>query len=146
MPKRASLKDADAANGSTIHEEPRTNGINEAQLKGFVSEYENEAAEIDRILEEARVACQPHVDQQKAIAKQAAESGIEKKTFKAKLRERQLRRKADGCRSVLSERQQEVFDEISLKLNDLARDVGPLGEAALSAHKKAGPAAAAAAH
>lgn len=138
MPRKAKLDDQ-----PTVHESERSNGINEAQLKGFISEYEDEQAVIDKIMEDARVASQPHVDQMKAVAKEAAEAGIEKKAFKAKLRERSLRRKADHCRSVLSERQQEVFDEISLKLQDLANDIGPLGQAALDKHLGNGEGAAA---
>lgn len=129
MPRQAKQIDSE----ERVHE-ARHNGISEPQLKGFVSEYENEQAEIDAIMERARTDCQPHVDQMKAIAKEAAEAGIEKKAFKAKIRERALRRKADGCRSVLSERQQDVFDEISVKLGDLAESIGPLGKAALEAH------------
>lgn len=142
MPRKAKIDDANAGDGATVHAD-RTNGINEAQLKGFVAEFEDEQASIDEIMENARIASQPHVDQMKAIAKEAAEAGIEKKAFKAKIRERALRRKADHCRSVLSERQQEVFDEISIKLKDLADDIGPLGKAALDKHLGNGEGAAA---
>jgi hypothetical protein len=117
MVKTASFEDSDKGEGE-VHPD-LSNGINEAMLKGFVADIEAEQIAIDEIMENARVACQPHVDKMKEIAKDAAECGIEKKAFKAKLRERNLRRKADKCRATLSERQQEVFDEISQKLGDL---------------------------
>lgn len=118
MPRRAKIEDGD---GKTLPDmsAKRSNGINEAQLKGFVAEIEDEQAKIDEIMGNAAVACQPHVDQIKAIKKEAAEAGIPKKPLGAKLRERGLRHKADRCREVLSEEQQSVFDEISQKLDDL---------------------------
>lgn len=117
MVKTAKVDDSDKGEGQ-VHPD-LSNGINEAMLKGFVADIENEQIAIDEIMENARVACQPHVDRIKELSKEAAECGIEKKAFKAKLRERGLRRKADKCRATLSERQQEVFDEISSKLGDL---------------------------
>jgi hypothetical protein len=117
MARTAKLDESDVGEG-TVHPD-LSNEFTDTVVKGFVADYENEQSEIDVILENARVACQPHVDRMKEIAKEAAECGIEKKAFKAKLRERTLRRKADKCRATLSERQQEVFDDISTKLGDL---------------------------
>ena len=116
MPRTAKIDD-DATNGATVHASP-VNGMNEGALKGFVSEYEHEQAQIDEIMDNAKAACQPHIDQQKAIAKAAAEAGVEKKPFRAKIRERALKRRAEGCRGTLSEAQQAIFDEISQKLGD----------------------------
>jgi hypothetical protein len=130
MPRRSKQTDAEPK----VHAAERSNGINESQLKGFVAEIEDEQFKIDEIMSNAAAACQPHVDQIKAIKKEAAEAGIPKKPLSAKLRERGLRRKADKCREVLSEEQRDIFDEISLKLNDLAESLGPLGEAARDAH------------
>lgn len=117
MPKRAEMKDE-----GQVHQDltaDRTNGINEQQLKDFVDQYEAELIEIDTIMENARVAAQPHNDQCKAIAKAAAEAGIEKKAFKAKIRERALKRKAERVTDSLSERQKDIFAEITLKLGEL---------------------------
>lgn len=116
MPRQAKLSD-DAVDGGKVHASP-VNGMNEAALKGFVSEFEHEQSLIDEIMDNAKAACQPHIDQQKAIAKAAAEAGVEKKPFRAKIRERALKRRADGCRGTLSEAQQAIFDEISQKLGD----------------------------
>lgn len=115
MTRRSKMKDEAA----TIHEVERRNGINEAQLKGFVAEIDGEQDAIDEIMRNAQTACQPHVDRIKEIKREAAEAGIAKKPLTAKLRERTLRRKADACRETLSETQQSVFDEISQKLGDL---------------------------
>ena len=70
-------------------------------------------------MQNAREACQPHVDQVKAIMKEAQNNGIPKKPLGAKLRERSLRRKADGVTESLSDAQRDIFLEISLKLGDL---------------------------
>jgi len=118
MPKSAKLTD----DAETIHAaaaSERTNGINEGQLKGFVAEIEKEQAAIDEIMRNAQTACQPHLDQIKAIKKEAAEAGIAKKPLTAKLAERALRRRADAKRETLSEEQRAIFDEISQKLGDL---------------------------
>jgi hypothetical protein len=74
------------------------------------------------------------LDEIKAIKKAAAEAGIPKKVFSAKLRERSLLRKADAVRGTLSEEQQEFFDEVTVKLGELSESIGPLGQAALEKH------------
>ena len=117
MPRRAEMKDE----GQVLADQTKTgsNELSATQLQGIVNEYEELTQQIDKIYEDARVAAQPLIDQQKDIVKRAAEMGAEKKALKAKLRERQLRRKADAVTDSLSERQREVFAEISAKLNDL---------------------------
>lgn len=137
MPRKAKL---DGDGEAKVHASERTNGINEAQLKGFVAEAEDEQAKIDEIMRDAVVACQPHVDQIKAIAKAAAEDGgIPKKVFRAKLRERGLKRRADAVRGTLSAEQQDTFDEITVKLGELAASLGPLGKAAYDEHVGGAP-------
>jgi hypothetical protein len=116
MPRTAEIPD-DETKEKTVHSS--VNGIDETSLKGFVSEYEAEQFAIDEIMAQAAIDCQPHKDQQKEIAKAAAEAGIPKKPFKAKLRERGLERKAHKCREGLSEDQRALFDEISAKLGDM---------------------------
>lgn len=115
MPKRAKMKEE----GEVLADLTKTNGINAEQLKGFVAEIEDEQAKIDEIMKNAAIAAQPHLDQIKAIKKEAAEAGIPKKPLAAKIRERGLRRKADACRETLSEEQRDIFDEISQKMDDL---------------------------
>jgi hypothetical protein len=88
-------------------------------LQGFVKDYEAEQGEIDVIMDRARAACQPHLDRMKELVKDAAECGIEKKAFKAKLRERTHLRKAENVSASLSDRQKEVFAEITTKLSAL---------------------------
>lgn len=117
MPRRAEMKDE-----GQVHDDLTKAGSNElsaTQLQGIVNEYEELTQKIDKLYEDARVAAQPLVDQQKDIIKRASEMGAEKKALRAKLRERSLRRKADAVTNSLSERQREVFAEISAKLNDL---------------------------
>lgn len=117
MPRSAKL-DENPTSGAVLTD-LTANGINATLLKNFVSEIEGEQTEIDAIMEKAKAACQPHLDQIKAIKKEAAENGIEKKALVAKLRERSLRRRAEHVTDALSERQKEIFAEISAKLNDL---------------------------
>ena len=117
MPRQAKLSD-DALDGGTVHVSS-VNGMNEAALKGFVAEHEYEQDRIDKIMSDAKAACQPHVDNQKAIRKAAAEAGIPKKPFAAKLSERTLRRKAERVTDKLSDAQKAIFAEISAKLGDM---------------------------
>lgn len=116
MPRTAEIPD-DPTDGAVVHS--TVNGMNEAALKGFVAEYEDEQKKIDQIMRDAREACQPFVDQQKEIKKAAAEAGIPKKPFSAKIRERSLRRRADQVTDSLSEEQKAIFAEISAKLGDM---------------------------
>jgi len=115
MPRSAVIPD-DATEGATVHSS--VNGMNEAALKGFIAEIEDEKFKIDEIMRNAAQACQPHIDNIKEIKKSAEEAGIAKKPLNAKLRERSLKRKAEGCRETLSEAQRALFDEISQKLGD----------------------------
>lgn len=117
MPKRT--KDAEP-DGGDIHEAIRENGISEKKLKSFVKRAENEMGEIEKIMADAKAACQPHVDEIKVIKKEAATAGIPKKVFSVKLRERSFLRRAEDAPSILSDEQLAIFNEISEKL-------GPLG-------------------
>lgn len=116
MPRKAKKADT-----STVHEDISSNGISAKKLKGFFAEVEQEQAAIDEIMVKAVQACQPHRDQQKEIIKAAAEAGVPKKVFKAKLNERRFLTKAELADSALSDEQKEIFAQVSLKL-------GPLGE------------------
>jgi hypothetical protein len=116
MPKTARVDESDKGDGKILKDEKAatiSNDFNDKLCKGFVADYEQEQEEIESIMEAARVQCQPHVDRLKEISKEAAECGIEKKAFKAKLAERSLLRRADAKRSTLSDRQREVFDRMS---------------------------------
>lgn len=116
MPKQAAMPDD--TTGATVHTSS-VNGMNEGALKGFVAEYEDEQEKIDKIMRDATAACEPHVTQQKAIKKAAAEAGIPKKPFSAKIRERSLLRRAEHVTDSLSEEQKSIFAEISAKLGDM---------------------------
>lgn len=116
MPRQAKKSKKDEG---TVHEDLRENGISEEALTGFVSEYENESAEMARIMSLAVKACQPHKDEQKKILKAAAEAGAPKKVFKAKLNERADLRRAESRRIGLKEADQELFDEITEKMKGM---------------------------
>lgn len=116
MPRTAEIPD-DPTDGAKVH--ASVNGIDEAALKGFVGEIEDESIKIEKIMSDAQAACQPHVDAIKAIKKAAAEAGIPKKPLSAKIRERSLLRRAEGVTDSLNDDQKSVFAEISAKLGDL---------------------------
>lgn len=116
MPRTAEIPD-NPTDGATIHSS--VNGINEATLKAFISEYEDEQDQINKIMADAEAACQPHKDRQKEIKTEAAEASIPKKPFAAKIRERALRRRAEQVADALSETQKAIFAEISAKLGDM---------------------------
>lgn len=116
MPKQATMPDDDK--DVKVHV-ANSNSINEEALNGYVAEYEDEDAKIEEIMLNARKACQPHVDQKKAILKEAAEHGIDKVPFKAKLGERKDNRKAERRRSALNEKQQADFDAITAALGEM---------------------------
>ncbi len=117
MPRTAEIPD-DPTEGAKVHV-ANSNSINEEALNGYVSEYEEEDSKIAEIMLNARKSCQPHVDQKKAILKEAAEHGIDKAPFKAKLAQRKDLRKAENRRSVLNEKQQADFDAITAALGEL---------------------------
>jgi hypothetical protein len=73
-------EDLNPHDGSRIH--GAVNGINEALLKGYVSSIETENAKIEEIMRKAREACQPHVDEIKAIKKTAAKTKSPKSRFR----------------------------------------------------------------
>ena len=125
MPRKPKSDDGQVHQDET----KRTNGLNESQVKGFFAEAEDEMASIDEIMREATEKCQVHKDRIKEIAKEAAESGVPKKVFRTKLRERSLLRRADACRDTLSEAQRDEYDLVSQALGQFGDT--PLGSAAL---------------
>jgi hypothetical protein len=116
MPKTANIDEE--ASEKTVHA-ARDNGVDEKKLKSFIIEYEACEAKIDEINEAAVKKCQPHKDEQKRIAKQAAQDGMTKEVFAAKLRERKHLRKAQLVTISLNPGQRDLFDEFTQKLTDL---------------------------
>jgi hypothetical protein len=114
-------KEAPEDQAGEVHQDiSRGAGANDEKLLiELVTAAEARSMEIEEIMRDAAQAAQPHVDEIKAIKKRAAEAGIPKKVFSAKLRERGLLRKADKCRETLSEEQRDEFDELTAKLEQL---------------------------
>lgn len=113
MPRTAEIPD-DPTEGAKVH--ATVNGLDEAALKAFATEIEDEMSKISTIRKNAKSACQPHLDKIKELKKDAAEAGIAKKAFSAKLRERSLLRRAEGVTDSLTEAGKAAFAEISAKL------------------------------
>jgi hypothetical protein len=128
MPRKAKLK----AGEETVHAAKiGGNGFDSELLKSMVAECEEHEEAMEKIMRDAREACQPHVDEVKAIKKRAAEeNGVPKKVFSAALRERKILRKAETVRSTLSDDQAETYDQVKHALGMLA-DM-PLGRVALT--------------
>lgn len=76
----------------TIHRDaaPASNGYDGEEMMTFIEAYEAEQREIDRIMDEAKAACQPHRQELPKILKQAAEAGFAKKQFAVHLKARAL--------------------------------------------------------
>ncbi len=113
MPRSAAI----AEESGTVHPD-LTNGFTKEAAIGFVSEIEAEQAKIDEIMAQAKVDCQPHIDQIKAIKKRAAEQNFEKKAFAAVLSKRRHERKAEQADSALNDEQKEKFRQIELFVDD----------------------------
>lgn len=97
-------------------DDPKPASINRDKAEKYVSAWESLDAKIDKALAQAAKDVQPFKDDQKAIVKRAAENGIPKAEFKAVLRERKLRRKADAVRGSLNKNQQETYDVLKVAL------------------------------
>lgn len=93
----------------------KTNGATEEMCKGFVSEHEDEQIKIDNINRDAVKAAAPYRARQVEIAKEAAESGVPKKVFNARINERKKLRDAALIRDGLNEDQKIDFDNFKAK-------------------------------
>ena len=88
------------------------NTIAAAKFEPFIGRHENEQAEIDKIMAQARKDCQPHRDNQKTIKDEAADAGFRKQPFNAVLKERKLIRKANEIRAKLADEQKDDYDQM----------------------------------
>jgi hypothetical protein len=110
VPRRAKRKE----DGQVHRDETagRGNGMDAAVLNETIEAVEEHLAAISKINADAKVACQPHIDQIKALKKAAAEAGIPKKPLSAKIRQRGLLRRAEKVAASLSDAQRETLAEI----------------------------------
>lgn len=109
---------------------PGHNGYDPVKLKGFVSEFETQQAEIDKIMAEARKKAEPFRAQQKDIKNACKkEVGVAKGTFSHIIRERKLRKKLDEIDNDLNGEEADDADRVRHALGMLA-DL-PLGQAAV---------------
>lgn len=124
MPKKLTETEGE---GKVLHD-VSTNGIDEEDLNDFIRRYEAEEAAVAEVMKTASVSCQPNRDEMKAIKKEAAEEGMEKKAFMAIIRKRRFLRKAQKVADALAERQRAVFDEMDTKSLQLDLFAAPPGE------------------
>lgn len=130
MPRRPKLDE-----GQTLTEVPATNGLTDQEIAELIEASEAEQAQIDELMSEATEACQVHRDEMKAIAKRAAESGLQKRAFACMLKKRKAQRRADTAASSLNDKAREDFERIAAALARLANELGPLGQAAQAHHQ-----------
>lgn len=95
------------------------NGIDEALLKAFIQEVEDESQKMADIDANARKAKQPHVDHIKTILKKAAEKGISKAPLKAALRKRHHLRAADSVDNSLNDNEKALYAQIQQLSGDM---------------------------
>ena len=100
-----------------------------SKAKEFIERIESVQGEINDIMAEAKARCEPKREDIKAIKKEAADTGIQRRPFNAVLAVRKAEAKAESIRANLDEDHQTFFDNLRHALGDLA-DL-PLGQAAL---------------
>jgi hypothetical protein len=127
-----SAKPAGAGNGKTAPHGENTI-IKSPVAKKFTKAIEHEQAEVERIMADARAACEPHRQHVQALMKQAAEQGLPKSEFASALRWRKLGRKQRAIRDGLTREQRNRYDMIQQCLGDYATT--PLGHAAAMAEE-----------
>lgn len=121
MPVQAPALSENPTDGSTVLPDKThgKNGIDEALLKAFIQEVEDEKGKIAAIEADARKAKQPHVDHIKLILKRAAEKGISKAPLKAALNKRHHLRAADSVDASLNDNEKALFAQIQQLSGDM---------------------------
>jgi uncharacterized protein (UPF0335 family) len=111
------------------------NGASDEALKDYIAKYEAmEAEKLSSKMSHASV-CAKISARQKDLLDEAKSAGVNKKSFKAVIKVRDLERKVDAAREELEDDEMETFDDIMEVLGDFG-DL-PLGQAAASKGKKA---------
>ncbi len=93
------------------------NGIPKQLLENYVLDVETAKEQIKAIMDKAREECEPLQEHINEVIKTAAENGIAKAPLKAKLKERELLRKANSVDENLTPEQKDIFIEIEAKLS-----------------------------
>jgi hypothetical protein len=109
----------------------RSNGYDPEALAGFIKRVEAFQAEIDELALEYKEKAAPYREEIAGIKREAHDQGIPKTELAAVLRKRRLEYKAAHVGDKLDLAERANFDEMIEILERLAKQMGPLGEAAL---------------
>jgi uncharacterized protein (UPF0335 family) len=111
------------------------NAASDEAIKDYVAKYEAmEAEKLSSKMSHASV-CAKISARQKDLLDEAKSAGVNKKSFKAVIKVRDLERKVEAARDELEDDEASTFDDILSALGNFA-DL-PLGQAAVAKGKKA---------
>ena len=130
MPRKP--KEADCG---TIHA-ATTSTSDGKKLRSYLDRIAEVQGEIDKIMDQAKLACEPHREDIKEIKKEANEAGFSAKEFNTLIRKERLDRKIENIAENLNEQQKERFDDMIAALEVLSEQMGDLGKAAFDIAKK----------
>jgi hypothetical protein len=133
MPRSAKLKDT-AGDGATLADLSKPNSTGQ-KLRSFLDRAKSVQGEIDAIMDEAKLACEPHREDMKALKKEANEAGFAAKEFATLVRKERLEGKIERIAENLDDDQKERFEDMLAALGALA-DL-PLGMAVVDQHPEA---------
>jgi len=131
----AAAKAAAGTGAASATEKGRNEETVPEAAKRYLEALDEQQAEIDAIMEEAREKCQPYRDEMKAIKKAGAEKGIPKKVLGSLFAYRRNLDKASRAGSKLGDEHRADYVDIKEALGDFMNL--PLGLAAVEAAGKA---------
>lgn len=134
MPRSAKLKDA-AGDGAELADLSKPNSTGQ-KLRSFLDRAKELQAEIDAIMDKAKLACEPHREDMKELKTEASEAGFAAKEFATLVRKERLEGKIERIAENLDDDQKERFEDMLSALGALA-DL-PLGMAVVDQHPDAG--------
>lgn len=129
MPRRAKAVEA---NGKELADLSRPNS-NGAKLRSYLDRLHECQSEVDKIMQAARLKCEPHREDMKEIRKESSEAGFAAKEFNTLFRKERLEKKIENIAENLDDEQKERFEDMLAALEVVAETMGPLGQAALDA-------------
>lgn len=127
MAKRVKATDGKEPTGV---EAIRGNGYDPEKTASFVERIENLDGERETAHMEYMSVCKRIAKDKAEVLNEAKDMGFEKKSLKAKIKERALRRKMESVREDLEGETQDNFDLLSKALGEFGDS--PLGQAALA--------------
>lgn len=113
-----------------MDDEKLSNGYDPNDLAQFVGRIESIEREIEGIRDRAKEEESPLRDDIALVKRESADAGIPKTELGAVLKKRRLERKLERVADKLDLEQRANYEQMLASLERLAKEVGPLGEAA----------------